>query len=71
MVNRRRFAQSVIIPGPVGDEQGTNLTQSGIKFRQYFQNSRIFKMILENPAFLIEYAVILCQGSIIIWAKLT
>ena len=34
MVNRRRFAKSVIVPRPIGDEQCAHLTQSGIEFRK-------------------------------------
>ena len=66
MVNRCRFAQSVIVPGTVGDEQRTHLTQPGIVFRENFQNRRIFEMILKNPAFLVENAVILRQRRVIV-----
>ena len=66
MVNRRRFAQRVIVPGPVGDEQRPHLTQPGIVFRQNFQNRRVFKMILENPALLIENPVVLRQRRVIV-----
>ena len=68
MVNRRRFAQRVIVPGTVGNQQRAHLTQPGIKFRQNLQNRRVFKMILENPALLVEDAVVLRQGGIVVWS---
>ena len=71
MVNRCRLAQSVIVPGPIGNQQGSHLAQPGIVLRQNFQKSRIFVIILENPAFLFQNPVILRQSRVIVRPQLT
>ena len=70
VVSRGGFSQTFIKSGPVGDQQGTHLAQPGVVFRQNLQNTRIFKMVLQNPVFLIQDPAVFRQGRIIIWPQL-
>ena len=64
------FSQGIIKSGPVRDQQGAHLAQPQIVLRQNLQYGRIFKVILQNPAFLIQNSIIFCKGSIIIGPQL-
>ena len=62
----RGLAEAVVKPGTVGDQQGTHLTQPGIVLRQDPQHGRIFEVILQDPALLVQDPVVFNQGCVVI-----